>query len=411
MDEGVLVRTSAQSADTLEHAPVHCVSYAYEWPFSLLQRAALLHLTLLERLVPAGFTLQDATPSNVMFDGVRPVFIDVTSIVRHTYGSPWHALRQFLETMANPLFLTAHRGVPYQQWLRGAGDAGLPSWQIARLFGWRDYAKPGVLAYVKLNAALERMATKRPTAAEQQVSGRTMGTDALLRMIAGLKTTIAKLRPKPGSQVWAEYTGAESYTAEENSRKREAVSAVFAATVRHTDVVWDVGCNRGDYSLVAAGRAKFVIALDEDPGVIDQLCRRCDASNVTNVLPLVIDFADSSPAQGWRGDERPRLLDRSRPDVVVALGVLHHLVVTKNLPMSQVLTELGRLAPRAIVEYIAPADPMVVQMQRHMPPNRNTVPSLREFETELSSCFAVDEATDLSPTRRLYTLTSREHAA
>src|SRR5439155_13394154 len=89
----------------LEHRAVRFVSYAYEWPFTLLQRAALLHLSLLERLIPAGFVLQDGTPSNVMLEGAHPLFVDVGSIVPYEPGRPWQGLRQFLETMVYPLLL------------------------------------------------------------------------------------------------------------------------------------------------------------------------------------------------------------------------------------------------------------------------------------------------------------------
>src|SRR5687767_8716178 len=61
MTEGSLVATreatwefaSHQASVCLEHEPVRFISYAFEWPFLLLKRAALLHLNLLTRLIPA----------------------------------------------------------------------------------------------------------------------------------------------------------------------------------------------------------------------------------------------------------------------------------------------------------------------------------------------------------------------
>jgi len=63
----------------LEHERVPVVSYPYEWTFSMLKSAALLHLDLLQRGLAEGQTMKDGYAYNVQFVGARPVFIDVGS--------------------------------------------------------------------------------------------------------------------------------------------------------------------------------------------------------------------------------------------------------------------------------------------------------------------------------------------
>jgi hypothetical protein len=63
----------------LRHERLPFVSYPYEWPFSMLQRAALLQLDLLIASVESGLMLKDGTPYNVQWRGTEPVFIDVGS--------------------------------------------------------------------------------------------------------------------------------------------------------------------------------------------------------------------------------------------------------------------------------------------------------------------------------------------
>jgi len=91
----------------LKHERIPFVSYPYEWSFSMLREAALLHLRILARAIPAGLILKDASPYNVQFHGTAPVFIDMGSFVPLEPGEPWGAYRQFCELMLFPLLLQA----------------------------------------------------------------------------------------------------------------------------------------------------------------------------------------------------------------------------------------------------------------------------------------------------------------
>ena len=67
----------------LEHKRVAIISYPYEWAFGMLKAAALLQLKLTAAAIKEGFTLKDASPYNVQFDGKKPVFIDIASFELH----------------------------------------------------------------------------------------------------------------------------------------------------------------------------------------------------------------------------------------------------------------------------------------------------------------------------------------
>ena len=213
--EGLLVATWEVSdriagdahQGVLEHERIPFVSYAFEWPFELLRHAALLHLALLARLIPEGFILADATPSNVMFQGTRPVFIDAGSIVPYHPGDVWQAFQQFLQTMLYPLMSAAYKGIPYHAWLRGAGEDGIPAWQAARLFGWRDCLKPGVLRYAKLGAALNGAARRRLAVTRGEIAGAGMPASVILKNLRSLERLVAGLDPPTGRPVWIDYNG------------------------------------------------------------------------------------------------------------------------------------------------------------------------------------------------------------
>ena len=156
-------------AQLVEHERVPFVSYPYEWPFSMLKEAALLHLELLERALARGFVLKDATPYNVQFIGSRPVFIDVLSFARHREGEPWAGYNQFCKMLLYPLMLEAYKRIPFQSWLRSELE-GLDPLTFSRLLGLRDRLRAGVMTHVQAHAWLQPMARSRPSPANARAA-------------------------------------------------------------------------------------------------------------------------------------------------------------------------------------------------------------------------------------------------
>lgn len=58
----------------------HTISYPYEWTANMYKDAVLFHLNLFIKLDKIDFTLKDALPNNIVFDGCQPVFIDFLSL-------------------------------------------------------------------------------------------------------------------------------------------------------------------------------------------------------------------------------------------------------------------------------------------------------------------------------------------
>jgi hypothetical protein len=71
----------------LEHPEIPSVTYPTEWAWSMLRAAAAGYLDLLDALAERGLTLKDVHPWNVVFDGLRPVFVDLTSLARGAHSA------------------------------------------------------------------------------------------------------------------------------------------------------------------------------------------------------------------------------------------------------------------------------------------------------------------------------------
>ena len=240
------VQVEPPAVSVLEHAPVSFVSYAYEWPFSLLKDAAMLYITLLDRLMPAGFTLIDGTSRNVMFEGLRPILVDVLLIAPRRRGAIWLALNQFLESMVYPLMIAVYKGISYHAWLRGAPDLALPTGDVAKLFGCADSLKPGVVTLLKLKHVLDRFGPGEgvtPTTAGSEV----VDDDRVFRhTLDRLEKVIARLKPRYDKSGWTSYEDcvASNYGDDAHRRKRSVIDAALGRTA-HAGVVWDLGCNTG----------------------------------------------------------------------------------------------------------------------------------------------------------------------
>ena len=79
----------------LKHSKIPFLTYCVEWPAPMLKKAALLTLEINIRLVNCDLVLQDAYPWNVYFEGTKPVFIDIGSIVPIDENIIWVAYHQF----------------------------------------------------------------------------------------------------------------------------------------------------------------------------------------------------------------------------------------------------------------------------------------------------------------------------
>ena len=332
------------------------VSYPYEWSFGQLRDAALLTLEAQAASSEAGFTLRDATAYNVQFRGGRPVLIDTLSFERAEAGRPWTAYRQFCEHFLAPLALMARRDVRCGLMLREFVD-GIPLDLTASLLPGRTKLNPGLLSHVHLHARAQRRYADRTDAGAAAATGRTMSPLRQRALIDSLRRTVEGLRWEPAGTEWADYAENTSYGDAAALRKDELVREFLAAA--GGDRVWDLGANTGRFSRIAASLGRRVVAWDVDPAATELHYRRIRADGTTSILPLVLDLGNPSPGLGWANAERRSLQDRADADVVLALALVHHLAISRNVPFDRLADYFADLAPGLVIEFVPKDDPMV----------------------------------------------------
>jgi len=376
------------------------VSYPYEWSFAMLRDAALLQLELLRRALDENLTLKDASSYNVQWRGARPVFIDVGSFERLREGEPWAGYRQFCMLFLNPLLLQAYKGIDFRPWLRGS-LAGISPADARRVLSSRDLVRRGVLTNVALHARLERKHddSERDVKGELRRAG--FKKELIVANVKRLDKLVRGLEWEPGSTEWSGYSATTSYDEADAGRKEEFVREVVQT--REWGLVWDIGCNEGRHSRIAAENARFVVALDGDAAVVDRFYRKLAAEGATTILPLVADVTDPSPALGWHGLERQTLEQRGRPELTLCLAVLHHVAIGGNVPVPEFLSWLAELGTALVIEFPTRDDPRVASLLMRKKTGAHPDYDREPFERALAERFEIVRAEELSSgTRILY---------
>ena len=137
VDKSLLGEHGANADRILEHPRLPFISYPYEWSFSALKAAALLHLDILQAALQSNVAMTDATAYNVQFNGPRPIFIDSLSFRRYNEGEYWAGHRQFCEQFVNPLLLGSVAGISHNAWYRGSLE-GITAGDLSKILPWHS---------------------------------------------------------------------------------------------------------------------------------------------------------------------------------------------------------------------------------------------------------------------------------
>lgn len=387
----------------LRPEPLPLVTQPYEWCFSQLRDAALCTLEIQSRALAKGMTLKDASAYNIQFLRGKPVLIDTLSFEIAEPGAPWVAYGQFCRHFLAPLALIAHVHASCGSLSRVFLD-GVPLDLASAALPGRTRFSPGLLMHVHAHSS----ATAKAGSTGGGKRAAAVSEAGLRGLIDSLKGTVERLQWKPEGTEWADYYSQTNYAPEAFEQKKAGVAAVFAELWPGCGEVWDLGANTGEFSSVVAQQVKRVVAWDIDPAAVESHYLSCKANGVENVLPLVLDLTNPSPAIGWALTERDSFLDRARPDAVLALALIHHLAIANNVPLPDIAHLFASIAPRLLIEFVPKEDS---QVQRLLATRRDLYGDYHEdgFERAFEPWFEVVRRTPIEGTLRiLYALERRQ---
>lgn len=394
----------------VEHTAIPFRNYPYEWAPQMLRSAAELTLELAREAMRSGFILKDATPYNVVFDGCRPVFVDLLSFRgRDPTESVWQPYAQFVRTFVFPLLAFRYFGLRPGEILLAHRDGVEPERLLALCPPYRllfppflsAVTIPAVLARAAHGAAADRYRVRHARDADE-------ATFLLESLFARAGRLLARAGPGRGRSARLQYMeSGHAYAAAELAEKERFVAAALERCAPRN--VLDMGCNTGHFSRMAALRGARVVAIDRDEAVVDALWRSAGEA-APGILPLVVDIGRPPGACGWQNGECAAFLDRARGsfDCVLMLALIHHLQVNERVPPIAILQLAAELTTRwAVVEYIDPKDSNFQHIARGRDAlHRDVTPE--NFESAAGNWFEIADKCEVSPTRRIYLLRKKE---
>ncbi len=128
-------------------------------------------------------------------------------------------------------------------------------------------------------------------------------------------------------------------------------------------VLWDIGGNNGEFTRLASNKGINSVLFDIDYAAIEKSYRKTIKDREENIASFVMDFTNPSPGLGWNNKERESIFNRSNPDMVFGLALIHHLCISNNLPLSFVAIFFSRLTSKhLVIEFVPKSDSQVKRL-------------------------------------------------
>ncbi|MCL4261400.1 MAG: DUF2610 domain-containing protein [Anaerolineales bacterium] len=235
--------------------------------------------------------------------------------------------------------------------------------------------------------------------------GGSMSRQAMTGLIESLESTIQKLDWTPRGTEWGNYYDITNYSDAAFEHKKQLVGE-WSARLKPA-LTWDLGANNGEFSRVAGANSGFVVSFDIDPAAVEQNYRQMKNDKTENLLPLLLDLTNPSPAIGWANRERDSFGGRGPTDLVLALAVIHHLAISNNVPLPQLADFFAETGKWLVIEFVPKQDS---QTQKLLVSRQDIFPDYtREgFESAFKEKFTMREAVKIRESERVLYLMERK---
>jgi SAM-dependent methyltransferase len=339
----------------LKPRQIDFINYPYEWCFSQYKESALHTLRIQQLSMTYGMSLKDATPFNIVFEGSRPVFIDTLSFEKYDVSKPWVAYRQFCESFLAPLLLAAYHHPDLTRMMLTYPD-GIPLEIGASLLPFSSRFKSLASLHIHLQAGIKGPVNKSPV----KESG--FSADKLNRILTHLGNGIGSLQLNKKLSTWSDYY-TDTILQDNYLKEKEEQVSRFINMIPFNSAI-DLGSNTGQFALMLVKKGKNVIALDIDPLCVERLYLHTAEKNL-KITSLVADLVNPAPSIGWANKERTSLLQRLHADLIMALALVHHLCIGRNLPFDKLAETFSCMGQYLIIEFVPREDEKVKQLLSH----------------------------------------------
>ena len=257
---------------------------------------------------------------------------------------------------------------------------------------------PSVFINVFMMNKLDEKSKLDPQKANNKVKfSKNFSKKAFMNLLLQMKNFLSKLKSKKKNSDWDKYQEKNTYQIQEEEEKLSVIKNFVDKY--NPNFLADLGCNEGKYSQYASKQKNVkVVGIDFDINVLDRAYIKSKKNN-PNFFPMYIDFSNPSSNIGWAGKERKGLLERSNFDCVIALALIHHLVIAKNIPLEDVIKWIISFAPSGLIEFVPKEDP-TVKIMMNLKGDIFKDYEEKNFETLLSKYTKIENISTVTSTNR-----------
>ena len=342
----------------LEHEKI-LETIPYEWTFNMLKDAAITILSINEICNKYGYELKDAHTYNILFKGTRPVLVDIGSISpRISKDNLWKASDDFVGSFIIPLlfwsenkFYIAHKlleSIDYailtipNQSIKDSGllelldIAKVPyHFKIGSRRIFSTNSRLEILSYIDLKT---KAGVKRFLKRNTRIFSYEGGLDKSKRLselfpYEGNKSLLNTLPAPSVKSKWQNYH--HEYFENSNAYTERFQSLLkIIKDLKEVNTIIDLAGNEGYFSevLYKETNVQRLIIADYDENAIDAAYRRFKKLHVDNIFTLLLNFIYTSNQEGTA--------ERLKSDLVLALAVSHHLILTSKYSLNAIFERL-----------------------------------------------------------------------
>ncbi|MBS1760605.1 MAG: SAM-dependent methyltransferase [Bacteroidetes bacterium] len=338
----------------LKPEQINFITYPWEWSFDMLKDAALLTLQIAGASLQFGMTLKDATPFNIQWHKGKLIFIDTLSFEIYNPQAPWIAYSQFCETFLAPLLLMHHTKKPLQSLMLAWPD-GIPLDIAKALLPQKTKFSLHTYLHIHLHS---KIATKSSGSKTHHTK---FSKQKFINLLSSLEILIKKLKAPDSKTTWSNYYD-EAAQRDGYLENKKALVEEYLTQLNDVKTAIDLGANDGQFSKLLAFRKISTITSDFDATCINHLYHAINEEKEFNIQPLVLDVKNPSPSIGFNNKERSSFLKRAKFDLTLALALIHHLAIGKNIPLTMIADFFASIAPNLIIEFVPKEDEKVKMM-------------------------------------------------
>ncbi|PRP67002.1 methyltransferase domain-containing protein [Nonlabens agnitus] len=322
----------------LEHKYLPFILHPAEYTCEMYWQAARQFIELNQECLKVGFVTYDAHPYNITFYRSNPVFYDFGSLIQAQVVSiEW--FQEFWEKFVIPIWLSSFskKTFKFSKELRKEHQYGFGTSLLTSSFSKKLLFRK-FLKLVQLRESPELLFNE-------------------------ILKWLDDHRPIPVSkQYWSNYYKGEEFDLLTPQNMKERFCLEIFQNNKYDKVV-DLASNKGYFSEMAEYFGAEVLSFDYEEEVVNSLLKR------NKVTAAHIDFNIPTPALGvslfW-GD----MFSRLQGDLVIALGLIHHICIRQKTPVYLFCQTCLQLASKGILlEFVYMEDKHVKQWNEPKPQN------------------------------------------